>query len=194
MTASRIAAAVAGVLTVLLLQASLIGPLTFPVPVSLPALLVAVVGIYAGPGVGLGLGFCTGLLADLGSDGPAGVQALCLLGVGVAAGKLGGLAVQRGYRTRAVAALAAVVATGGTAAAGLLFSVLGSHAATLALTVRCLPPTAVTDALIALAVVPAVRRLLRGQGIRPPRPVASVVARLDLRTPAEPRLGRHDAA
>ena len=73
-------------LTALLLQATLIGPLTFPVPVSLPALLVIVVGIYAGPGVGVGLGFSTGLLADLGSDNPAGVQALCFLGAGLVAG------------------------------------------------------------------------------------------------------------
>src|SRR6185437_8601721 len=149
--------------TALLLQASLIGPLAFPVPVSLPALLVIVVACYAGPGAGIGLGFCTGLLADLGSDHPAGVQALCLLGAGLLAGKLGGLAVQRGYRARGVAALAAAVATGNCAASGLLLSVLGSHAASLRATVLSLPPVGLTDALLGLLLVPVVRRLLRAQ-------------------------------
>jgi len=190
MAVSRLAAAAAGLITALLLQASLIGPLAFPVPVSLPALLVIVVACYAGPGVGIGLGFCTGLLADLGSDHPAGVQALCLLGAGLLAGKLGGLAVQRGYRTRGVAALAAAVATGNCAASGLLLSVLGSHAASLRATVLSLPPVGLTDALLGLLLVPVVRRLLRAQGIRAPRPAATVLARVP--AGAEPR--RSDVA
>ncbi|HEX2904195.1 MAG TPA: rod shape-determining protein MreD [Jatrophihabitans sp.] len=178
MTLSRLAAAIAGVLTALLLQATLIGPLTFPVPVSLPALLVIVVAIYAGPGVGIGLGFSTGLLADLGSDNPAGVQALCFLGAGLVAGVLGGLATQRRYGVRAVAALAAAVGTGTALVSGVLLSVLGSHAATVAGTVYTLIPVGLTEALLGLLVVPAVRGLLRAQGVRAPRPAATVLTRM----------------
>ena len=178
MNLSRLAAAAAGVLTALLLQACLIGPLTFPVPVSLPALLVIVVAIYAGPGVGVGLGFSTGLLADLGSDNPAGVQALCFLGAGLVAGVVGGLATQRRYGTRGVAALAAAVGGGTSLAVGLLLSVLGSHAATVGTTLRYLIPIVLTEALLGLLVVPLVRRLLRAQGIRPPKPATSVLARV----------------
>jgi len=185
-TVSRLAAAVAGLLTALLLQATLIGPLAFPVPVSLPALLVIVVASYAGPGVGIGLGFSTGLLADLGSDHPAGVQALCLLGAGLVAGKVGGLAVQRGYRTRGFAALAALIATGTSAASGLLLAILGSHEASLSVVVSSLPPVAAADALLGLLLVPVVRRVLRGQGIRAPRPAATVLSRVPV--------GRHDVA
>ena len=133
-----------------------------------------------GPGAGIGLGFSTGLLADLGSDHPAGVQALCLLGAGLVAGKLGGLAVQRGYRTRGMAALAALVATGGCAAAGLLLAILGSHAATLRATVLSLPPVGLTDALLGLLLVPVVRRVLRAQGVRAPRPAATMLGRVPI--------------
>jgi cell shape-determining protein MreD len=159
--------------------------------VSLPALLVVVVGLYAGPGAGIGLGFSTGLLADLGSDHPAGVQALCLLGTGLVAGKLGGLAIQRGYRSRGMAALAAVIATGGCAAAGLLLAILGSHAASLRATVLSLPPVGLTDALLGLLLVPVVRRVLRAQGVRAPRPTAGLLARVPVL--AEPRLGGQDS-
>lgn len=178
MTISRVASAVAAVLTALLLQATLIGPWTFPVPVSLPALLVIVVGIYAGPGVGVGLGFATGLLADLGSQHPAGVQALCWLGAGLAAGVVGGLATERGYGTRGVAALAALLAAVTSAASTVLLAVLGSHAAGFELAVQYLIPVGLADALLGLAVAPAVRRMLRAQGVRAPRPTAAYIGRV----------------
>ncbi len=178
MMLSRLAAAVAGVITVLLLQTTLIGPLTFPVPVSLPALMVIVVGIYAGPGIGVGLGFAMGLLADLGSDNPAGVQALCFLAAGLVAGIVGGLATQRGYGTRGIAAMAAAIGTVTCVAVGLLLSVLGSHAASLQLTARSVIPVALTEALLGLLVVPVVRKLLRAQGIRAPRTPTSVLSRM----------------
>jgi cell shape-determining protein MreD len=174
-TASRIALAAAGVITALLVQATLIGPLTFPVPVSLPALLVIVVGIYAGPGIGMGLGFTTGLLADLGSDHPAGVQALCWLSAGLVAGMLGGLATQRGYGTRGVAGLAALLGAATSGVLGLLLAILGSHAATALLAVRYLIPVGLTEALLGLLVVPLVRTLLQAQGIRSPRPVGRLI-------------------
>ena len=177
MTVSRIAAAIAAVLTALLLQATFIGPLTFPVPVSLPVLLVVVVGIYAGPGIGLGLGFATGLVADLGSDHPAGVQALCWLGAGLVAGVLGGLATERGYGTRGVAALAALIAAATSVVTGGLLAVLGSHAATVRLAVVDVVPVGLADALLGLLLVPVVRFMLRAQGVRSPRPVAQFVGR-----------------
>jgi rod shape-determining protein MreD len=175
MTVSRIAAALAGVLTVLLVQASLIGPLTFPVPVSLPALLVIVVALYAGPGVGMGLGFGTGLLADLGSDHPAGVQALVWMAAGVLAGKLGGIATQRRFGLRGMAGLAAVLAALTSAWLSLLLAILGSHGATAWLALRDALPIGLVDALLGLLVVPAVRTVLRAQGIRSPRPDVTVI-------------------
>jgi rod shape-determining protein MreD len=177
-TASRLAAAVAGLLTALLLQATLVGPLTFPVPVSLPALLVVVTGIYAGPGIGLSFGFCTGLLADLGSQDTVGVQALTLLAAGLAAGVLGGLATERGYRTRGVAAMAAGLATATALATGLLLVILGSHGASPATVFDTLIPVLPTDALLGLLLVPAVRAVLRSQGIRAARPRTSIVSRV----------------
>jgi cell shape-determining protein MreD len=149
------------------------------VPVSLPALLVIVVGIYAGPGIGMGLGFATGLLADLGSEHPAGVQALCWLAAGLAAGMLGGLATQRGYGTRGVAALAALLGAATSGVLGLLLAILGSHAATAALAVKYLIPVGLTDALLGLLVVPLVRNLLRAQQIRSPRPTARLIGSAD---------------
>jgi rod shape-determining protein MreD len=177
MMISRIAAACAGVLTVLLLQATLIGPLTFPVPVSLPALFVIVIGIYAGPGVGLGLGFSTGLLADLATDHPAGVQALCWMVAGLVAGSVGGLAIQRGYDSRGVAAMAAALAALTSWLVTFSLAVLGSHGATVWLAFRDLIPVCLTDALLALAIVPAIRWMLRAQHIGSPRSTADLVGR-----------------
>lgn len=175
MTVSRIAAAFAGVLTVLLLQASLVGPLTFPVPVSLPALLIVVVALYAGPGVGIGLGFGTGLLADLGADHPAGVQALGWLAAGLLAGKLGGIATQRGFGVRGVAALAAVLAALTSIWTGLLFAVLGSHGASAMSVLHDVLPIGLVDALLGLVLVPVVRTVLRIQGVRSPRPGVTMI-------------------
>jgi rod shape-determining protein MreD len=174
---NRMALALAAVVSVLLLQATVIGPLTFPVPVSLPALMVIVVAIYAGPGVGIGLGFATGLLADLGSDHPAGVQALGWMAAGVIAGMVGGLATERGYRTRGVAALAAAIGAATALVVAFMLAILGSHAATATVAVRSVIPVGLADALIGLVLVPIVRSLLRGQGIRGQRPHAQLVGR-----------------
>jgi hypothetical protein len=175
--ASRAAAAIASVITVLLIQATLVGPLTFPVPVSVPALVVIVVGIYAGPGIGLSLGFASGLLADLGSDHPAGVLALCWMATGMAAGVVGGLATERGYQTRGVAGIAAVVGAASSWLVTVLLAILGSHAASVWLACRNLIPIGLVEALLALIVVPAVRSMLRSQGVRTPRPAADVIGR-----------------
>jgi rod shape-determining protein MreD len=175
MAASRIVLACASVATVLLLQASLVGPLTFPVPVSLPALFVIVVAIYLGPGVGIGLGFGAGLVADHGSENPAGVLALCWMASGLLAGMIGGLVTERGYRVRGVAFVAAAIAAATGCASMLVLAVLGSHAASFSLAFRDVIPVLLADALVGLALVPVVRGMLRRQGIRGPRPAAELV-------------------
>jgi rod shape-determining protein MreD len=169
MIVSRTAAALAAVITVLLIQATVIGPLTFPVPVSLPALFVIVVGIYAGPGTGVGLGFATGLMADLGSDQPAGVQALCWLGAGLVAGILGGLVSRQGYRRRSVAGLAALLGAATSVAVTFALAVLDTHGASVWLAVRDVVPVGLVDALLSLLLIPVVAAMLRAQGIRAPR-------------------------
>ncbi|UQX89671.1 hypothetical protein M6D93_06635 [Jatrophihabitans telluris] len=176
--ATRLAAGIAAALTVLLLQATIIDPLTAPVPVSLPALVVALVAIIAGPGVGLGFGFALGLLADLGSDHPAGLLALCWLGIGVLGGQLGGPAVERGYSSRGIAVSAAVLAGAAELAAGLMLAALGSHGATAWLAVRDVVPVVVLDCLLGLGLVVPVRALLRSQGLLARRPRAELVGRM----------------
>jgi hypothetical protein len=90
--------------------------------------------------VGLGLGFATGLLADLGSDHPAGVLALCWMAAGYAAGVVGGLATERGYRTRGVAGMAAVLGAASSWLVAMMLAILGSHAASAWLAFRNLIP------------------------------------------------------
>lgn len=177
MTVSRAALAVAGVITALVLQAGLIGPLTFPMPVSLPAIVVVVVAILAGPGPGVGLGFGMGLIADLGSDHPAGVQALCWMLAGLVAGIVGGLATERGYGTRGIAAMAAVIAGLASCLVTVVLAILGSHGATVVVMFQEVIPVGLADAILALPVVPLIRVLLRMQGIRPVRPRAQSVGR-----------------
>jgi cell shape-determining protein MreD len=167
--ASRIALACASLISALLLQATLIAPLTFPVPVSLPALLVVVVGLYAGPGIGVGFGFATGLIADLGSDHPAGVLALCWLGGGLVAGRIGGLVTSRGSSVRIAAATAAVLATATGLTVSVILAVLGDGRAGPLQTLGWLVPVGLTDALLALLLVPLVRSTLRVHLIRPGR-------------------------
>jgi rod shape-determining protein MreD len=167
--AMKIILAVTSGITARLLQATLIGPLSFPVPVSLPLLLVAVVAIYAGPGVGVGMGFSIGLVADLGSDHPAGVQALCWLGAGALAGIVGGLLARRGFAVRQIAAVAALICALTQAVCTLLLTVLDSHGASLLLAVRDTVPVALMDSLLALALVPIVAAVLRVYGVRAPR-------------------------
>lgn len=165
MTRTRAAAALAAIITALLLQATLVAPLTLPVPISLPALVVAAVALVDGPGTGLSFGFATGLVADLASAHPAGVLALSWLVVGLVCG-LGA----DGTSVRLDAAIAAGVC--GVTAAGTtaLLSVVGSSGATLWDAARYLVPTLLGDALLALAVVPLVRRMLSSPSLRALRP------------------------
>jgi cell shape-determining protein MreD len=164
MSSARFVAAVAAVVTALLLQATLVGPLAMSWPVSLPAVLVAAVALVEGPATGISFGFTVGLLADLGSSHPAGVLALTWLGLGL----LCGLAGDR----RSVLGDAALVALGGAAAAGfatLALSVVHADGASAGLALRTAGPAGLGDALFALAVVPLVHAALRTHRLRPRR-------------------------
>lgn len=155
-TRFRVLAAVAALVTALLLQAALIAPLTMAVPVSLPAVLVAAVALVGGPSAGMSFGFTAGLVADLGSSHPAGVLALSWLGLGVVCG----LAADR-RTVRGDAAVAVLFCALASAIATLLLTVVHADGASAWLAVREAVPAGLGDALLALAVVPAVRAFLR---------------------------------
>ena len=94
MTIVRCAAGLAAVVSAMLVQATVIGPLVYPVPVSLPLLVVVGVAVLSGPSTGIALGFGAGLLADLSSRHPVGMLALTWLGAGIVAGIVGGLVME----------------------------------------------------------------------------------------------------
>lgn len=165
MNRARLIAAITAIITALLLQATLIAPVTAPFPVSLPAVLVAAVALIDGPATGMSIGFATGLLADLGSTHPAGVLALCWLGIGLVCGSL---ADRRSLRHDALAAgivcgLASVLAT--------LFLDLVNSAGTVHDAVVYAAPASVGDVLVAFAVIALTRRMLRSDSLRAPQPV-----------------------
>lgn len=164
MTRVRIAAAIAALLTCLALQAGVIAPLVLSVPISLPALLVAAVALSDGPGAGIAFGFAAGLVADLGSDHPAGVFALTWMGIGMVCGLA---ADKTSVRVDALIA-SGVAAVGAMVATGLL-ALVHSSGASIGLAVRDLVPTALGDLVIAIVLVPLVRRALRADALRAPR-------------------------
>jgi rod shape-determining protein MreD len=162
---SRLLAAIAGIVTVLMLQATLVGPAFAPYPVSLPAVLVAAVAFVDGPAAGMSLGFATGLVADLGSAHPAGVLALCWLGAGLVAGTL---ADRRSVRRDALSA--GLVCGAATVAATLLLALVHSGG-TVWDAARYALPAGLGDVVLALGLVPLTRAMLRTQSLRAPHPV-----------------------
>jgi cell shape-determining protein MreD len=162
---ARLVAAIAGLLTVLLVQATLVAPVMTPWAVSLPAVLVAAVALVDGPATGMSFGFATGLVADLGSRHPAGVLALCWLGVGLVCGMLADR-----HSVRRDALIAGVVCALAAAVAILLLTVL-HRGGSVGTALSALVPTLVGDALLGLGVVPLVRRMLRSDSLRAPHPV-----------------------
>ena len=165
MTRARVAVAAAGILTTLLLQAVLVGPVVEPWAVSLPLVLVAAVGLVDGPATGLGFGFTAGLVADLGSAHPAGVFALVWMGVGL----LSGLVADR-QSLRRDAVTAGVLSGIGSSVATLVLALVTDRAGwTDAL--RDLVPSAVGDVLLAFAVLALVRRMLHADALRKPAAV-----------------------
>jgi cell shape-determining protein MreD len=171
MKRARLLAAATAALTALLLQATLVGPLTEPVPASLPAVLVGAVALVDGPGPGLAYGFVLGLLADLGSVHPAGVLALCWMGVGLACGT-----VARWHTVLRGAAVTGLACGAAALVAGTGLVLLGSSGATLLGALAGAGPAALVDGVLALALVPLVRRFLRTESLRAPHPVFTELA------------------
>jgi cell shape-determining protein MreD len=167
MTRARVAAAIAALLTALLLQATLVGPLTMPLPVSLPALLVAAIALVDGPGAGLAFGFATGLIADLGSEHPAGVLALCWLGVGLVCGMC---SAPHARVLRDVVLVGGVCGAASVVATALL-AVVDAGPTSVDSALRSGVLATLVDAVLALAVVPLVRLFLHSDTLRAPRPV-----------------------
>jgi rod shape-determining protein MreD len=170
MTRARVAAAMAGIVTALLVQATLVAPVSAPLPLSLPAVLVAAVALVDGPATGLSFGFATGLVADLGSQHPAGVLALCWMGVGL----LCGAAADR--RSLRRDALTAGVVCGLAAGVATLLLALVRSRASAADAIAYTLPAMLGDALLALVVLAIVRRMLRADSLRAPHPVYTELA------------------
>jgi cell shape-determining protein MreD len=167
---TRLVAAAATILTMLLLQATLIGPVVGSWPVSLPAVVVAAVAFVDGPATGMSLGFVAGLVADLGSGHPAGVLALCWLGIGLVCGRV----VDR-HTVRHDAVSAGVICGVLSTAAALLLLVLhtsGSVTAVLAGFV----PAIIGDTVLGVVVVALVRRMLDSDRLRHPAAVYTELA------------------
>ncbi len=173
MNRARVAAACAALLTALLLQAMLIGPLTLPLPVSLPAVLIAAIALVDGPGTGVAFGFATGLIADLGSAHPAGVLALCWLGIGVVCGSC---ATPRSWVLRDVITATLVCGVASVVATLFLGVVGSSGGANLDTAMRQGIVATLIDGIVALAVVPLVRLFLHSETLRAPRPVGLLTA------------------
>ena len=163
-TPARVAAAIAAMLTALLLQATLVGPASMSAQLSLPTVLVGAVALQSGASTGMSLGFATGLVADLGSAHPAGVLAACWLAVGV----LCGLIVAAGRPFLAQVVLIGVVCGVAASVATLLLTALGSSGATVDAAARALLPSMLGDVALALVVVPTVRWFLRSGALRAP--------------------------
>jgi cell shape-determining protein MreD len=170
MRRARVAAGAAGVVTALLLQATVVGPVCAPLAVSLPALLVAAVALEDGPATGMSFGFITGLVADLGSRHPAGVLALCWLAVGLLCGTV---ADRHSLRHDAVTAGVVTAVAGGVA--GLLLVVVHRGGTAREVAAHLLPALAV-DVLLAFVVVALVRRMLSTDTLRAPSPVFTDLA------------------
>jgi rod shape-determining protein MreD len=165
MSRPRLVASLTGMITALLLQAALVAPVTAPWPVSLPAVLVAAVALVDGPAAGMSFGFATGLLADLGSNHPAGVLALCWLGIGLLCGLV---ADRRSLRRDAVTA--GLVCAAGASAATIVLAVTRSGVNAQDAILHALPTT-IGDALLACAVLAVVRPMLRTESLRAPHPL-----------------------
>jgi cell shape-determining protein MreD len=165
MKRNRVIAALTAMITALLLQAALVAPAATRWPISLPVVLVAAVALVDGPATGMSFGFAIGLMADLGSNHPAGVLALCWLGVGLLCGTV---ADRRSLRRDAVTA--GLVCAVGTSAATIVLAVTHSGATALD-AVTYLIPTVLGDILLAFFVLALVRRMLRSESLRAQHPV-----------------------
>jgi len=169
MTRLRVVAALAAMLTALVLQSALVVPLAGTAAASLPAVLVAAIALVDGPAAGMSFGFTLGLLADLGSRHPAGILALCWLGLGLVAGSAAGR-----RSVRADATVAAVLCTVAALAASALLLAVHADGVTAGETARTIIPAGLVDALLALPVVALVRRALHTDALTAPHPVTDL--------------------
>lgn len=167
MTPARVAAAGAALVSALLLQATVVGPVSVPLPVSLPAVVVAAVALTDGPGTGLAFGFTSGLVADLGTQHPAGILALTWMVLGAGCG----LGADPRATVRRDAAVSAVLVTLTALFGGVLLAVLGADGVQLHELLTHAGPALLGDAILALGIVPLVRCLLRSELLRRPAPV-----------------------
>jgi cell shape-determining protein MreD len=162
MTLVRVAAAIAAVVTALLLQATLVAPAAITAQLSLPAVLVAAVALESGPGTGMSLGFAAGLIADLGSAHAAGLLALCWMGVGIGCGLLAD--ERRRIVPEVLLATLAAVAAGALITLGL--TIVSEPGGTVLAAAHGVLPSLAGNLVLAALVVPLTRRLLRSDALR----------------------------
>lgn len=174
MTRLRVLTALAAMLTALLVQATVVAPAAYPWSVSLPALVVAAIGLWDGPGAGMSFGFAAGLLADLASRHPAGLLALVWMAVGM----LGGVLAERRGVVRDALVCGAVCTAAGTLTSLVLIVVDGGGSVPAVVTQ--LGPTALVSVVLALAIVPLVRAVLRSEALRSRRPLGGDLAANDV--------------
>jgi rod shape-determining protein MreD len=127
--------------------------------VDLAPLLVLSVGLLGGPVAGAAAGFFTGLLVDMSLVQTLGLSSLLLIGIGYLAGRYG----EVGDRSHSLIPLLAGAA--GTFLYSVSFSIsqflLGVDSAVSPLIIRDTFAQTALNGLIALAVFPIVRRVLR---------------------------------
>lgn len=162
MTPTRVASAMAAVLTALLLQATVVGPAAMTAQLSLPAVLVAAVALESGAGTGLTLGFAAGLVADLGSSHAAGLLALCWMGLGLGCGLL----ADTYRRVAAQVVIAAVACAAAIAVTTLGLTVVSEPGGTLLGAARGVLPSLLGEFVLAALVVPLTRRFLRANALQ----------------------------
>ena len=162
MTLVRVAAAMAAVVTALLLQATVVAPAAITAQLSLPAVLVAAVALESGAGTGMSLGFAAGLIADLGSAHAAGLLAVCWMGVGICCGLL----ADERRRIVPEVLLAALAAVAAGALTTLALTVVGEPGGTVLAAASGVLPSLAGNLVLAALVVPLTRRLLGSEALR----------------------------
>ena len=141
---------------VLVVQATVLSPLTAPLAVSLPAVLVAAVGIEAGPSAGMSIGFSAGLLADLGlaASGRRARARLAAAGHRLRAARRSRAAARSvdRRRRRSAAGVTGLVT-------GVALALLDAPSSPLGPVAALALPSALGDLVLAVLVVPPVRVL-----------------------------------
>ena len=163
MTRVRVCAAIAALLTALLVQATVISPVLIAVQVSLPLVVIAATALHEGPGTGIAFGFAAGLIADLSSGHAAGIDALCWMVVGL----LCGLSADR-TKIRRDALVATVLCTAAGVAATLIEALVHTRGVGVASAFDSLVPAVITNAVLAAILVPLARWFLDLERMRKP--------------------------